>query len=145
LSELQEKLDRLALSQKTLIIVVSDHGDRMDATAIEHYRVPLMMVSNTITQPQYINTFLSHRDLPTLLFSSLQGAQSPTPTTDFLLTVGSSEKWIYGMIDLQKHGTFIDNSKGITKKQNGREPSYVHQTFQNYLNEFNSCFLSKQR
>lgn len=143
LSELQEKLDRLALSQKTLIIVVSDHGNRMDATAIEHYRVPLMMVSNAITQPQYIHTFLSHRHLPTLLFSSLQGAQSPTPTTDFLLTVGSSEKWIYGMIDTQKHGTFIDNSKGITKKQNGLEPSCVHQTFQNYLNEFNGCFLSK--
>lgn len=136
LVEFSEKLKQENILEKSLFIVVSDHGERTKVAEMENYRVPLLFVGKTLKQEN--NTlFLSHLDLPSIIFSAL-GVDNKTINADQIYTVGSSEKWTYGKITSNKDFLFINDVKGTVLSQTeGMKTEKIQDGFQKYVNEFN--------
>ncbi len=92
-------LDRLTAAQlepRTLIIVVSDHGNRSKSSDAENYRIPLLVTGHGV-RPLVDNTFRSHIDLEGVIAHYLVDTALP-PNQERVFVVGSTERWVYGEI-----------------------------------------------
>lgn len=138
LKDLSDKLRENNILDNTLFVIVSDHGDRARAADVENYRIPLLIMgensSNGIN-----NIFLSHLDLPKIIYSFLQ-VGGRLAGSDMIFTVGSSEKWTYGVITKDKNYVFIDNAKGTIISRLELDPVAVSKSFQEYINGFNEKY-----
>ncbi|MEN6450762.1 MAG: sulfatase-like hydrolase/transferase [Thermoguttaceae bacterium] len=134
LLELLDGLEKKKLLDRTLLVVLSDHGDRADSANVANYRVPLLISGRGI-RPSQSAAMLSHLDLPRLLGHFLAGDPLP-PSQPSLLTVGSTERWVYGEITSSGY-LFIDNDAGAVLAKRGElDARNVRERFQGQLNDF---------
>lgn len=135
LLELVRDLQQQELLDRTLLVVVSDHGDRADSFDVENYRVPLL-VSGRGIPPSKTSDHFCHTDFQRILGHFLAGRQPPKPSESFL-TVGSTERWVYGEIAARGGYLFIDNDSGaVVSSHGGLDARSVFDRFQNQLNVF---------
>lgn len=136
LLELSQKLKEENLFNKTLYVIVSDHGNRAKSSDIENYRVPLLIVGNNNSY-QIRNEWLSHLELPKIIYHYTAADKHPE-SRDEMFFVGSTEKWVYGKMNKSKDNLFIDDASGIILSQSGNLKAIeVRDEFQYYLNVFN--------
>jgi hypothetical protein len=139
LLELLAGLEQAGLADRSLLVVVSDHGDRADSANVENYRVPLL-VSGRNVPPSRTSAHLSHCDLPAILGHFLAGQPLPQ-ARESLLTVGSTERWIYGEITSGGSYMFIENDTGAVLASNGiLDASSLHRRFQSQLDVFATSY-----
>jgi membrane-anchored protein YejM (alkaline phosphatase superfamily) len=135
LLELLGALEQAGLADRSLLVVVSDHGDRADSANVENYRVPLFVTGRGVA-PSRRSAHLSHCDLPAILGHFLAGQPLPEARTS-LLTVGSTERWIYGEITSGGSYLFIENDTGAVLASDGTlAASSLHRRFQGQLDVF---------
>lgn len=142
---LNELLDLLIANgtwSKSLMVIVSDHGDRAKGADTESYRVPLMIVGKDM-EAGIDHTFRSHLDLQQIIASSLTGKTMPKQRKEAIL-VGSTERWIYGLIDAHGNHLVIDDRTGRVIASNGQLSSQaVNSRFQEIINNFGKRFGMK--
>lgn len=135
LKELSRKLKNEKLFDKTLFVIVSDHGNRAKSSDIENYRIPLLITGSKISH-QTISEWLSHLDLPGIIYHYAAGDKHPESRIDMFF-VGSTEKWVYGKMDKNRDNLFIEDASGIILSQSGNLKAIeVRNDFQSYLNTF---------
>jgi phosphoglycerol transferase MdoB-like AlkP superfamily enzyme len=61
-NDILNQLERRGLDERTLLIIVSDHGDRAKSSNMENYRVPLLIVGSGVT-PLKDDGFRTHLDI----------------------------------------------------------------------------------
>ena len=110
LRELLQGLRSRELDSRSLIIVVSDHGDRALSAVAGNYRVPLLIVGPMV-RAGTVTDFLSHQDFPAILSAILTGTPAP-PARPSQIVVGATDRWVYGRIDEQGASVFIDDGSG---------------------------------
>jgi len=136
LINLTQRLKEEKLFDKTLYIIVSDHGNRTMSSDIENYRIPLLIVGYNNTY-QIRNEWLSHLNLPKIIYHYAAADKHPE-SRDEMFFVGSTEKWVYGKMNKNNDNMFIDDASGIILSQSGNLKAIeVRDNFQHYLNEFN--------
>lgn len=135
LIDLLDRLSAAQLKSRTLIVVVSDHGDRSKASDAENYRVPLLVTGPRV-RPLVDSTFYSHIDLEGIFAHYLVDTPLP-PNQERIFVVGSTERWVYGEIcDMGDH-LFIDDRTGqILAHSGSMNPTKVYRDFQAFLDEF---------
>ena len=134
LTELIEGVAQAGLAPKTLVLVVSDHGERSKVSDPDNYRVPLLVVGETVA-PGEDDELRSHLDLQDILAHSLMGTSLPPPRSR-LMVVGSTERWVYGEIAGPSEHLFIDDQSGTVLSRGGSlEPVEVHRRFQGLVDE----------
>lgn len=139
LRELASALERRGLREKSLFVIVSDHGERARSSDAENYRVPLLVVGASVTagtDPE----FRSHLDLPAIV-AAVVGRRALPPVRVSQFLVGSTERWVYGQ--LQSDGTylFIDDPSGTVSARRGAlEAASVRDSFQALLDTFGAEF-----
>ena len=139
LLELLRSLEQHNLADRVLLVVLSDHGDRADSFNVENYRVPLLISGLGMT-PSRNSTLYSHSDLPSLIGHFLADQQLPK-ARDSLLTVGSTERWVYGQINSNGSYMFIDNDRGtVVTSQGALDAQSLYDRFQSLLNSFAARF-----
>jgi hypothetical protein len=135
LLELLHGLEQTELADRVLLVVVSDHGDRAGATNAENYHVPLLISGRGIP-PSYTSAHLSHKDFPGTIGHFLADQQAPKAGESFL-TVGSTERWVYGEITSSGSYMFIDNDTGAVLASHGTlDAQSLYERFQSQLNAF---------
>jgi len=140
LMELSQKLKAENLFDKTLFVIVSDHGDRSKSSDVSNYRVPLLIVGNIVSCQQR-SDWLSHLELPEIIYHYAAGEEHPEPRNEIFL-VGSTEKWVYGMKNNEGGSLFIDNASGLILNQSGNLTAIdVMEKFQQYVNRFNADYV----
>lgn len=131
-------LDRLTAAQlepRTLIIVVSDHGNRSKSSDAENYRIPLLVTGHGV-RPLVDNTFRSHIDLEGVIAHYLVDTALP-PNQERVFVVGSTERWVYGEIHETGDHLFIDDRSGRVLAHSGNlKPSKLYSDFQALLDKF---------
>ncbi|MFH1251859.1 MAG: hypothetical protein V1715_12300 [bacterium] len=139
LMELSESIKEENLLSKTLFIIVSDHGDRAKSSEIDNYRVPLLVVGDSIPY-QSREELLTHLELPEIIYFYAASDDHPT-SSEGIFFVGSTEKWVYGKMNRQNEYLFIDNASGtILSQKGGLIPIEVRNEFQNHLDGFNAKY-----
>lgn len=138
LSDLWERLGAAGQTTRTLLIVVSDHGDRSGAAQPENYRVPLLLVGDGV-DPGRDDLLRSHLDLQAIIAHVVRGSPMPEPRREVRL-VGSSERWIYGAMRDDGAYLFIDDNSGRALG-GALDPGAVHADFQAYVASFTSAFV----
>lgn len=139
LTELSQKLKNEKLFDKTLFVIVSDHGDRTKSYDIENYRIPLLITGSKISH-QTRSEWLSHLDLPGIIFHYAAGNNHPESRNNMFF-VGSTEKWVYGKMDKNRNYLFIEDASGIFLSKSGNlKATKVRDDFQSYLNAFNTKY-----
>lgn len=142
LIELSEKLKEENLLSKTLFIIVSDHGDRAKSSDIDNYRVPLLIVGDSIAYQNREDLF-THLELPKIIYHYTAANDHPASPEEIYF-VGSTEKWVYGKMNKQNEYLFIDDAAGtILSQKGGLMPIEVRNEFQNCVNEFNAKYGAK--
>ncbi|MEI7482634.1 MAG: sulfatase-like hydrolase/transferase, partial [Elusimicrobiota bacterium] len=133
LTELLNGLAKAGLKNKTLTIVVSDHGERSAASDPENYRVPLLIIGKGV--PAGEDTEIrSHLDLQGIMAHYIFRVPLPAKRSS-LTTVGSTERWVYGEIVPPDQYVFIDDRTGQVLNKGGRlEPGGVNRRFQELVN-----------
>lgn len=135
LIELSEKLNKENLLSKTLFVIVSDHGDRAKSSDIDNYRVPLLVVGDSIAYQNREELF-THLELPKIIYHYTAADDHPA-SPEKIYFVGSTEKWVYGKMNKHNEYLFIDDAAGTILSQKGRlVPFEVRNEFQNYLDGF---------
>ncbi len=143
LMELSERLKEENLFSKTLFVIVSDHGDRAKSSEIDNYRVPLLVVGNSVSY-QCKEELLTHLELPKIIYHYAASDDHPA-SSDKIFFVGSTEKWVYGKMNKQNEYLFIDDPSGtILSQKGGLIPIEVRNEFQNYLDRFNEKYGVKE-
>jgi len=143
LMDLWQNLEAEKLIDQTLFIIVSDHGDRAKSSEIDNYRIPLLITGHDLSY-QLRNEWLSHLDLPGIIYHYVMGDQHPESRTEMFF-VGSTEKWVYGTKNNQGEYLFIDNGTGVILAQSGNiKANDVMYKFQQYLNMFNAVYVNKE-
>lgn len=139
-SYLNETLDYLkanGLESRTLMVIVSDHGNRARSSTMENYRIPLLIVGNNVRTLTNIG-FRSHLDMQAIIAHYLTEDALPAPHQN-LFTVGSTERWIYGEIWSNGEYLFIDDRSGrILSRQGNQDPLQVYKLFQETIDKFGS-------
>jgi hypothetical protein len=139
LRELLDRLEAKGLGPRSLLVIVSDHGDRAKASVAENYRVPLLVVGSHVP-PGGDAEFRSHLDLQSIVASYLTKTALPPPRTETYV-VGSTERWVYGDIKANGDYLFIDDEAGAVLSARGSlDASKVRETFQSSLNGFGVLF-----
>jgi len=139
LIELSEKLKEENLLSKTLFVIVSDHGDRAKSSEVDNYRVPLLVVGDSIPY-QSREELLTHLELPKIIYHYAASDDHPACSEEIFF-VGSTEKWVYGKMNKQNEYLFIDDAAGtILSQKGGLIPIEVRNDFQNYLDGFNAKY-----
>jgi hypothetical protein len=139
LRDLVERLKAKGLFSRSLIVVVSDHGDRAKSADAENYRVPLLVLGSTV-EPSEDSEFRSHVNLWEIIESYLRKKPLPKPLSE-VLVVGSSERWVYGIITANRDYLFLDDLNGVVLSSNGAlNVSTVAEKFQKGLDEFGSRY-----
>ena len=135
LRELTDGLRRHGLDSRSLVVVVSDHGDRAQSAVAANYRVPLLLVGPDVV-PGDRSAFLSHQDLPAIISAELTGSPEPPPRSAQLV-VGSTERWVYGRIDASGASLFIDDATGsVLASVGGTTARAVFDEFQAAVSAF---------
>ena len=137
LTDLIDRLTEAELESRTLIVVVSDHGNRSKASDAENYRVPLLVIGPGV-RPLVYDTFRSHLDLEGIVAHYLAGAALPS-NHERIFVVGSTERWVYGEIRETGDHLFIDDRTGRVFAHSGSmsmDPSKLYNDFQALLDEF---------
>ncbi|RXK87523.1 sulfatase [Chlorobaculum sp. 24CR] len=137
-----ELLDRLVADgswARSLIVIVSDHGDRFEAAKASNYRVPLLIVGPGVTAGR--DTALrSHIDLRQIVAAFVGGEDMPEPRQRILVT-GSTERWVYGEIDEAGGALFIDDKSGrVLSRRGALDPAAVNRAFQGLIDRFGQGF-----
>ncbi len=139
LCELLDRLESSGLDARSLLVVVSDHGDRSRASVAENYRVPLLVVGAHVP-PGDDTGFRSHLDLQRIVASSMKGVPLP-PARSRVDVVGSTERWVYGAIHADGSSLLVDDATGAVLSSQGRlDASKVHVAFQSLVDEFGVRF-----
>lgn len=139
LIEILERLKKENLLSKTLFVIVSDHGDRAKSSEIDNYRVPLLVIGNSIPYQNREELF-THLELPKIIYHYAASGDHPANSGEIFF-VGSTEKWIYGEMNKQNEYLFIDDPAGtILSQKGGLIPNEVRNEFQNYLDGFNAKY-----
>lgn len=129
LGELQDGLRDAGLADKTLVVVVSDHGDRSAASVVDNYRVPLLLVGDGVRPGEDAQVF-SHLDLQGIIAHYALGTPLPSPRSR-ITTIGSTERWVYGEIVPPAHYIFIDDGTGRVLSRGGAlDPADVRRRVQ---------------
>lgn len=137
LFDLTNKLKNENLWQNTLLVIVSDHGDRSKSAILENYRVPLLFIGEHINANHQIDSFLTHTELPQLIYHYALNDTLP-PSREEIYLIGSTEKWVYGKALGNKESVFIDDARGIVLFRKGSlKATNVQAEFQEYLDSFN--------
>jgi len=135
LTSLLDRLTAAQLEPRTLIIVVSDHGNRSKSSDAENYRVPLLVTGQGV-RPLVDDTFHSHIDLEGVVAHYLVDTALP-PNQERVFVVGSTERWVYGEIHETGDHLFIDDRSGRVLAHSGNlKPSKLYSDFQSLLDEF---------
>lgn len=135
LREILRGLEQKELLDRTLLVVVSDHGDRAESANVANYRVPLL-ISGCGIPPSRTPALYSHLDFQQIVAHFLAGRPLPVGR-ESLLTVGSTERWMYGEITASGAYLFIDNDTGAPVASHGAlKAQAVFDRFQNQLREF---------
>jgi len=135
LTDLLDRLIAAQLESRTLIIVVSDHGNRSKASDAENYRVPLLVTGPGV-RPLMDNSLRSHIDLEDIVTHYLVDAVLPA-NHERIFVIGSTERWIYGEIHDAGYHLFIDDRTGHVLTHSGSlEPRKLYTDFQALLDEF---------
>jgi len=136
LMELSDKLKEENLFDKTLFVIVSDHGDRAKSENIDNYRVPALIMGDKVSF-QIRDELLTHLELPKIIYHYGASDEHPASLNEIFL-VGSTEKWVYGKMNKEKKYLFIDNSPGIILSKNGELNAIeIRNEFQKRLDKFN--------
>jgi len=139
LNDLLDRLEARDLASRSLLVIVSDHGDRVKASSATNYRVPLLIVGQTVC-PGMDESFRSHLDLQSIVISCLSGDAMPAPRSR-VYVVGSTERWVYGVISGGGQHLFLDDVTGRVLSHCGSlDPSEVQEGFQTTLDEFGIRF-----
>ena len=139
LCDLLGQLTARGLDSRSLLVIVSDHGDRAKAAVVENYRVPLLVVGQHV-RPYDDAEFRSHLNLVSIVTSYLTGTALPPPASEAYV-VGSTERWVYGTIISTGEHLFIDDTTGTVLSHSGDlNPLKVSEAFQSSLNEFGARF-----
>lgn len=139
LNDILDRLQAKGLDSRTLLIIVSDHGDRAKSSNMENYRVPLLVVGNGVS-PLTDDGFRSHLDMQAIAAHYLTGTALPS-TREEMFVVGSSERWVYGQIWREGEHVFIDDRTGRILSQYGnRDPLQVNRLFQTAVDKFGSSY-----
>ena len=135
LLDLLRGLERQNLADSVLLVVLSDHGDRADSFNVANYHVPLLISGSGIT-PSRVSALYSHNDLQSLIAHFIADQQLPK-ARESLLTVGSTERWVYGQITSSGSHMFIDNDLGVVSSSHGKlNAGLLYESFQSLLNAF---------
>lgn len=141
LSELWERLTDAGLSARTLLVVVSDHGDRSRPEP-ENYRVPLLVLGEG--QERGVDDALGlHLDLQGVIAGHLAGGSMP-PARPAVTFVGSTERWVYGILLAAREYGFLDEPAGRLLSGN-LAPRFVHEAFQAQVSQLIATFQGLQR
>lgn len=139
LRELTDGLRRHGLDRRSLVVVVSDHGDRAQSAVAANYRVPLLLVGPGVV-PGDRPAFLSHLDLPAIISAELTGSPEPAPRSAQLV-VGSTERWVYGRIEASGASIFVDDGTGSVMASTGdMRPATLFEEFQAAVHTFAGRF-----
>lgn len=139
LTGLLDRLEAKGLDSRSLVVVVSDHGDRTKASDVENYRVPLLIAGNNINSSTD-TAFRSHLDLPAIVASRINNTSLPAPRQEAFV-VGSTERWIYGEITADKKHLIVDDQTGTVLSASGfLSATTVNQKFQASLYSFCTTF-----
>jgi hypothetical protein len=137
--DLLDRLEAKGLSQRSLFVIVSDHGERAKASVAENYRVPLLVVGSHLP-PASDAEFRSHLDLQNIVASFLSNTDLPPPRTETYV-VGSTERWVYGNIQADGDYLFIDDQTGaVMSARGGLDAPSLRETFQSSLNDFGALY-----
>lgn len=142
LSELWDRLASAGLSARTLLVVVSDHGDRSRPAEPENYRVPLLVLGEG-QEPGVDEALRSHLDFQGIIAHHLAGTAMPAARSAVTF-VGSTERWIYGMLLAAGEYAFLDDRTGQLLSGN-LPPRFVHEAFQAQVSRFAAGFLGGRR
>ena len=135
LNDLLDRLEARGLYQRSLLVIVSDHGDRVKAADRENYRVPLLVVGKDVA-PLSDDEFRSHLDLQNIIVSYMNGSPLPSPRSE-IHVVGSTERWIYGKITADRQYVFIDDKTGSRLTSFGNlNPINLYHDFQTAIDLF---------
>jgi hypothetical protein len=139
LNDLLDRLQARDLASRSLLVIVSDHGDRAKASDAANYRVPLLIVGEGV-RSCLDESFRSHLDLQPIVISYLSGEAMPPPRSQ-IFVVGSTERWVYGAVSESGGCLFIDDATGRILSHSGTlDPLEVHEGFQSALDEFGLRF-----
>ncbi|MFN9454193.1 MAG: sulfatase-like hydrolase/transferase [Gemmatimonadota bacterium] len=142
LTDLWAKLTAAGLASRTLLVVISDHGDRSRSSDPENYRVPLLIVGEGV-EPGEDRAFRSHLDLQAIVAHFLVSTAMPAARSAVTF-VGSTERWIYGMLIKSGEHAFIDDNSGRLLSE-GLPAAEVHAAFQAHVSAFVMAFQPGQR
>jgi hypothetical protein len=142
LSELWGRLAAAGLERRTLLVVVSDHGERAGAAEPENYRVPLLLLGEGV-EPGRDEELRSHLDLQAVIAHELLGA-APPPARPAIWLVGSTERWVYGELRSDGQHALVDDGSGRVLS-GGLDPLQVQQAFQRELQAFVQAFPASGR
>ena len=138
LTDLWDRLSAARIASRTLLVIVSDHGERSRSAEPDNYRVPMLIVGEGV-EPGEDGAFRSHLDLQAIVAHYLVGAEMPATRTA-VTVVGSTERWIYGEILASGEYSFIDDHLGSVLSGR-RDPFAVHAAFQAYVAAFSGRFV----
>lgn len=139
LNELLDRLEANKLDLESLLVIVSDHGDRAQSAVAENYRVPLLVVGPGV-EPRRDEAFRTHLDLPGIVGATMLNQALPVPKSATWV-VGSTERWVYGRIRTGGAHLFLDDSTGRVLASSGSEQAMsLHTAFQDYLDSFHTRF-----
>jgi hypothetical protein len=139
LLEITRGLEQKKLLDRTLLVVVSDHGDRAESANVVNYGVPLL-VSGRGIRPSRSSALYSHKDFQQIVLGFLAHQDFPRGR-ETVVTVGSTERWIYGEIRSNKSYVFIDNDTGAAIAAEGTmDAGSLYDRFQRELNAFAARF-----
>ncbi|MCY3017431.1 MAG: sulfatase-like hydrolase/transferase [Planctomycetota bacterium] len=135
LRALLDKLEQAKLAEETLVVVVADHGLRANAADPQNYHIPLLVTGAGVAACRD-NSFRSHLDLQRILAYHAAGAVLSTGGNS-ILTVGSSDRWVYGEVRKDGACLFVDNGTGtIMRSAGGLAPDELYRRFQAEVQAF---------
>jgi len=142
LTDLWDRFTAAGLASRTLVVVVSDHGERSRSSDPENYRVPLLVVGEGV-EPGEDRDLRSHLDLQAIVAHYLIGTALPAARSAVMF-VGSTERWIYGTLLASGEHAFIDDSGGRVLS-GSLAPVEVHAAFQAQVAAFSATFMRGRR
>ena len=135
LMDLVDHLEKRNMADRVLLVVLSDHGDRARSDKAENYHVPLLITGRGIRSSR-VSELYSHCDLREILWHFLGDRVLPKGRNS-IITVGSTERWVYGEITRTGSHVFIDNDRGTVLAAEGIiDGRRLYDRFQSQVNTF---------
>jgi len=138
-NEFYKKLIQNNLSDNTLIVIVSDHGARINAMDVNNYHIPLVLCGSNL-KPGINHNFSSHLDFKNILLKEIINSQIEYENEVYV--VGSSNQWVYGKINNSNY-VFINNQNlDVSTNSNKQEVIELNNNFQKYLSYFQNKIVN---